>query len=272
MQPCIPRRYRAAPDRESIMTNAAGDIFGLTGKVALVTGAASGIGEGIAHLLADAGATVVLLDRNGAQAQAAAQAIGRGAIARQLDVADEAAVVTTLADVIAELGAPWLLVNCAGVQDRVYLLEGTGADWDRNYEVNLRGAFFCLREVAKAMIAAGVKGRIVNITSVAASAPIMIGLSAYAASKHGLLGLTRSAAMELMEHGITVNSLQPGGVMTPGSRNAAGPGGSGRAAQVPVMGWPEPREIGGAVLYFASALAGRTTGQTLAVDAGFLIG
>lgn len=252
--------------------NAVEQMMGLSGKVALVTGGASGIGAGIAGVLADAGARVVVLDRNGAGARAVAEDLPGGALAREIDIADEAAVTAAIAALVAELGAPWLLVNCAGVQDRVALLDGTAADWDRNYEVNLRGAFFCLREVAKAMIAAGVKGRVVNITSVAATAPIMVGLSAYAASKHGLLGLTRSAAMELLEHGITVNSVQPGGVMTPGAMNAKGPAGSGRAAQMPVMGHVTPPEIGGAVLYFASQLAGRTTGQTLAVDGGYLIG
>lgn len=253
------------------MSGALDNLFGLDGKVALVTGGASGIGEGIAGLLADAGARVVVMDRNGPLAEEVAGRIGRGAIACTLDVTDEAAVTAAIAEVVAAVGAPWLLVNCAGVQDKVYLLDGTGADWDRNYEVNLRGAFFCLREAAKAMIAAGVRGRIVNITSIAATLPVMPGLSAYASSKHGLLGLTRSAALELLEHGITVNSLQPGGVITPGTINARGPRPDSRAGVPSPLGWCTPQDMGGAVLYFASALAERTTGQTLVVDGGYAI-
>lgn len=248
------------------------DMMGLAGKVALVTGGASGIGEGIARVLAEAGARVIVLDRNLPGAETVAASLGGGAVARALDVADEAAVTASLADVVGQFGAPWLLVNCAGVQDRVALLDGTAADWDRNYEVNLRGAFFCLREVARAMIAGGVPGRIVNITSVAATAPTMIGLSAYSASKHGMLGLTRSAALELAEHGITVNSVQPGGVITPGALASNGPAPSGRASEEPPLGRVVPEQIAGAVLYFASALAARTTGQTLAVDAGYQLG
>lgn len=246
-------------------------MIGLTGKVALVTGGASGIGEGIAQVLAGAGARVVVLDRNLAGAQQVAASLGGGALAREIDIADELSVTAAIAGLVAEIGAPWLLVNCAGVQDRVMMLDATAADWDRNYQVNLRGSFFCLREAAKAMIAAGVRGRIVNITSVAATAPIMPGLSAYAASKHGLLGLTRSAAMELFEQGITVNSVQPGGIMTPGALGATGPDPSERASAEPVLGRVTPNDIGGAVLYFSSVIAAHTTGQTLAVDSGYLI-
>lgn len=247
-------------------------MIGLAGKVAFVTGGASGIGKGISEILAEAGARIVVLDRDLKGGEAVAADLGGGAIARSLDIRNEASVTAAIAALVAEVGAPWLLVNCAGVQNRVSLLEGTSADWDRNYEVNLRGAFFCLREAARAMIAAGGGGRIVNITSLAATAPVMAGLSAYAATKHGLLGLTRSAALELLEHRITVNSVQPGPVPTPGAKNAAGPAPSGRITQPPIMGRISAEEIGGAVLYFASALAGRTTGQTLVVDGGYLLG
>ena len=247
-------------------------MIGLRGKVAFVTGAASGIGKGIAAVLADAGATIIVLDRDLPAAEAVAADLGNGASAQFLDVTDEACVGTAIAALVERFGAPWLLVNCAGVQDRVRLLDSTAADWDRNYQVNLRGALFCLRDVAKAMIAAGAGGRIVNITSLAATTPVMAGLSAYSASKHGMLALTRSAALELLDHGITVNSVQPSAVGTAGARNASGPAPSGRITQEPPLGRVTTADIAGAVLYFASALAGRTTGQTLAVDAGYLLG
>lgn len=247
-------------------------MFDLGGRVALVTGGASGIGEGIARVLADAGARVVVLDRDEGRAQAVAASLGGDALARGLDIADEAAVVAAMAEIVALVGAPWLLVNCAGVQDRLDLLDGTGPYWDRMYEVNIRGSFVCLREAAKAMIAAGVRGRIVNITSTSASFAVMPGLAAYAASKHALHGLTMNAALELAGYGITVNSVQPGGVMTPGAMNATGPAPSLRAQQEPPLGMVQPEDIGGAVLYFASDIAARTTGQALAVEAGFHLG
>jgi len=248
------------------------EMFGLAGRVALVTGGASGIGEGIARVLAEAGARVVVLDRDEGGAEAVAASLGRDALARSLDIADEAAVAATITKLAGLLGAPWLLVNCAGVQDRLDLLDGTGPYWDRMFEVNVRGSFFCLREVAKAMIAGGVRGRIVNITSTSASFAVMPGLAAYAASKHGLHGLTMNAALELAEHGITVNAIAPGGVGTPGAMNATGPAPSLRAQQEPPLGRVEPADIGGAVLYFASPIASRTTGQSLAVEAGFHLG
>ena len=248
------------------------DIFGLQGRTAIVVGGASGIGAGIARMLADAGARVTIMDRAGSAAGEVAAGLGDQARAAAVDVTDEEGLVAAFAGVFEQAGTPWLLVNCAGVQDRVLLTEGASADWDRNFAVNLRGSFLCLREVSKQMIAGGGGGRIVNITSTSGAAPVMRGLSAYSASKAGANALTRSAAFELMEHGITVNAVMPGGVDTPGARAAKGPPGSGRALDPPVLGYCTPEDIGAAVLYFASPMAGRCTGTTLAVDGGFLLG
>jgi len=243
-------------------------MFGLDGRIAIVTGGASGIGRGIAEMLAGAGAHVVVADRDAASAEAAAGAIGGSVVA--LDVADEASVVRAFGDVGRTLGAPWLLVNCAGVQDRVLLLDATAAEWDRFQSVNLRGTFLCLREGGRAMVAAGRGGRIVNIASQSARVAMMPGLGPYAASKAGVVGLTQSAAFELADHGITVNAVLPGGVDTPGGRGAGGTPPSGPALRMPPpLGMCTPADIAAAVLYLGSPGAGRISAQSILVDGGW---
>ena len=207
------------PDRKGI--------YGFDGQLVLVTGGASGIGAGIAQVLAEAGATVVIADIDGARAREQAATLvqaGYEAGHVRMDLADEASVVRGCAEVFAAFGAPWVLVNNAGLQDRQLLLEGTAAEWDRVNAVNSRGAFLMTREVARAMVGAGRGGRIVNIGSAAMIGSITRGHAVYAASKAALLGLSRASALELVEHAITVNTILPGGVVTPGSIGARGPG------------------------------------------------
>ncbi|WP_232475824.1 SDR family NAD(P)-dependent oxidoreductase [Flavisphingomonas formosensis] len=243
-------------------------LFGLAGRVAIVTGGASGIGRGIAQVLAGAGAHVVVADRDGAQAEAVAAEIGGSAAT--VDIAEEDSVEQAFAGIAAAPGGPWLLVNCAGVQDRVMLLEASAAAWDRFQAVNLRGTFLCLREGAKAMIGAGRGGRIVNIASQSARVAMLNGLGPYAASKAGVVGLTQSAAFELAEHGITVNAVLPGGVDTPGGRGAKGTPPSGPGLRFPPpLGMCTPEDIAAAVLYLGSPGAGRISAQSIVVDGGW---
>ena len=248
--------------------------FDLTGKLALVTGGASGIGAGIAAVLAEAGATVVVLDRDGAGARRAAEELtraGHKARAAHVDLAEEASIVKACADVISEYGAPWILVNNAGLQDRQLLLEGTAAEWDRMNAVNARGPFLMTREVARTMVGARHGGRIVNVASAALVGSIIKGLVAYSGSKGALLALSRASAFELAEHGITVNTLLPGGVATPGAIGAKGPPAEGPARRRPPLGMCEPRDMGAAVLYFASPGARHVTNQVLTVDGGWTL-
>jgi NAD(P)-dependent dehydrogenase (short-subunit alcohol dehydrogenase family) len=248
--------------------------FDLDGKVALVTGGGGGIGAGIAAVLAEAGATVVIADRDEAGARREASTLsqnGHRAGAVHVDLADEPSVVRACAEVIDRYGAPWILVNNAGVQDRELLLEGTASEWDRTSAINARGPFLMTREIARAMAAAGRGGRIVNIGSAALVGSLIKGLAAYSASKGALLGLSRASAFELVELAITVNTVLPGGVATPGAIGAKGPAAEGPARRRPPLGTCEPRDIGAAVLFFASPAARYVTNQTLTVDGGWSV-
>lgn len=248
--------------------------FNLNGKLALVTGGASGIGIGIAAVLAEAGATVVIADINADNARREVKTLtdaGHRAGYVQLDLADEASIVRGCAEAVAQFGAPWVLVNNAGLQDRELLLEGSAEHWDRTHDVNARGPFFMTREIARAMVAAGQGGRIVNVASAVLTGSIIKGLAAYAGSKGALLALSGASAFELAEHKITVNTVLPGGVVTPGGMAAKGPVSDGPARRALPLGRCEPRDIGAAVCFFAAPAARYITNQVIAVDGGFSV-
>jgi NAD(P)-dependent dehydrogenase (short-subunit alcohol dehydrogenase family) len=248
--------------------------FDLANKVAIVTGGASGIGLGIAALLAEAGATVVIADYNLEAARHEAGALtqaGMSAGSVRVDLAEESSIVDACAQVASEYGAPWILINNAGIQDREPLLEGTAAEWDRMNAVNARGPFLMTREVARAMIKAGQGGRIINIATAGLRGSIVKGLACYVGSKGALLGLSRASAFELAEHKITVNLVLPGGVGTPGAIAAKGPPPEGPGRRRPPLGMCEPCDIAAAVVFFASPAARCITNQVVAVDGGFSV-
>ena len=189
-------------------------LLDLTGKVAIVTGSASGMGRETARYFAAAGASVIVADRDEAPAQAVAVELrdsGAKALAVRVDIADEASVIGLMERTVAAFGGLDILVNNAAIQDRAKLEDITVEFWDRVQSVNLRGTFLCLREAARIMRDQGRGGAVVNVASTSAVHPVMVGLTAYAAAKAGVTALTRNAALELAAAGIRVNAVLPVG-------------------------------------------------------------
>ena len=251
------------------------EAFSLAGRVAFVTGGGNGIGVGIVSMLAEAGATVVIADRDEAAAKAQAEVLierGHRAGSVGVDLADEVALVAACQDAIARFGVPWILVNNAAIHDRQLLLEATAEEWDRLHAINARAPFLLTRELGRAMVERGEGGRIVNVATAGLRGSIVKGLAAYVGSKGSLLGLSQISAFELAEHGITVNTVLPGAVATPGARNAKGPAPDGPARRaLPLGPICEPSDIAAAVYFFATPAARYITNQVIAVDAGFSV-
>ncbi|ELP65195.1 SDR family NAD(P)-dependent oxidoreductase [Streptomyces turgidiscabies] len=240
----------------------------LQGKVAVVTGGARGIGRGIATVLAAKGAAVAVWDLNTEGAEETVALIvkeGGTAIAVGGDAADAEAVAASAARTRNELGPVTILVNNAGTTAYEPFTSISEAAWDRMIGINLKGPFLVTRELVPDMVEAG-WGRIVNISSSSAQtgAPSM---AHYAASKGGVIGLTRALAVEYIEKGITVNHVPPGFIDTPLVRQ--GPVDvDAVAAMMPMKRAGTPEDIAHAVAYLASEEASYVTGQTLSANGG----
>jgi 3-oxoacyl-[acyl-carrier protein] reductase len=242
----------------------------LAGQVALVTGAGRGIGKTIALRLAAEGADVAVLDLDPATAEATAgeiRALGHRGLAVSADVSDPVAVDAAVRGIVQELAKIDVLVNNAGVEKRAAILDITPADWQLQLDVNLSGTFYCTQAAAKDMATRGY-GRIVNISSVAG----LIGpidLAAYGAAKAGIIGLTRAAALDLADYGITVNAIAPGPIETElmlGVWTAEALRERPQHGAIARFGTVE--EIAHAALFLASPESGFITGTTIAVDGG----
>lgn len=253
------------------------DLLELSGKVALVTGAAGGIGEAAARRLHEAGASVVVTDINieGAQAVAASLNEGRdsSAHAAKLDISKADEVTAVFDEAIAKFGTLDILVNNAGIFPMVQFADMTEDDFMKVINVNLRGVFLCTKVAAEHMKQQK-SGNIINITSIDAIHPSMTGLAHYDASKHGVWGFTKNVALELAPHNIRVNAIAPGGVATPGTGAVKGEIPAAMEAftkQIPLSRFAQADEIGKVVLFLASDMASYMHGEQVVVDGGRLL-
>lgn len=248
--------------------------MGLSGKVALVTGARRGLGKAIALAMARAGAQVAVNDvadgaRESEQAAQEIRALGRKALVVAADVTDAAQVKAMIERVVAQAGGLDVLVNNAGITRDALLIRMTEEDWRQVLDVNLTGAFLCTRAAAKHMIRHG--GAIVNISSVVGLAGNP-GQANYAASKAGIIGLTKSCARELASRGVRVNAVAPGFIESPMTDKLPQQARERWLSQIPLARLGTAEDVAAAAVFLASPVASYITGQVLCVDGGLITG
>jgi NAD(P)-dependent dehydrogenase (short-subunit alcohol dehydrogenase family) len=246
---------------------------GITGRVALVTGASSGLGMRFARVLAASGARVVLAARREDRLRELAaelQADGAEAMILKLDVGTVADIRAGFAAVAERLGPVEILVNNAGISRQARLEDVTEADYDEVMDTNLKGAFFAAQAAARQMIAHGVAGRIVNIASVAGLRPLG-QLGTYSMSKAAMVQMTKAMAREWGRHGINTNAICPGYIETEISADFIGTeGGRKLLASLPRRRFGEPRDLDGLLLLLCAGEAARfLNGSVIAADDGF---
>lgn len=257
-------------------------LLSLSGKTAIVTGGSEGIGFAICNRLGEAGARVVIAARHEDGAKKAVEELSQKGITAMYvvtDVSVEEEVKRLVTETVQTYGSIDILVNDAGIFPYAPLSELTSELFDRVVAVNLRGVFLTTKYVSEQMVKAGNGGKIINITSIDALHPSMMGLSHYDATKHGVWGFTKNVAIELAKNKIWVNAVAPGGIMTPGAAAM-------QAGETPVhlernpeptpmdiamgrMGVPD--DIGKVVLFLASDMASYMTGTQIVVDGGYLL-
>lgn len=258
-------------------------LYDLAGRKAVITGAARGIGKAVAHLLAAAGASVLVADILEKGAQECAAEIRRDdgkAVACAVDVSQEQAVKQMYDIAQQHFGTVDILVHGAAIFPKHPLLDISVDQWDRIQAVNLRGSMLVMREAIRRMREGGTGGAIVNISSISGEREVVFHNAAYGASKAGTTNLTRAAALEFGGDHIRVNAVLPGGTATEGAREATeamkesgmelkGP--MTQQARVPLGTMGTPDDIAAACLFLVSPAARYITGQCLAVDGGFLV-
>lgn len=255
------------------------ELLDLSGKAAIVTGGAKGIGKGIAYRLAEAGAAVLVADTDEEAAQQTANELadkGWKVAASKTDVSSEAEVQAMIDACKKQFGGVDILVNNAGIYPPKPVAQMTEDEFEKVMHVNLRSCFLTTKHVSEAMKERG-GGRIINITSIDALHPSMVGLAHYDASKHGMWGFTKNSALELSQNKIWVNAIAPGGIATPGVQAMQGDGPANPEmiqafmAKIPMHRMGEPDEIGTVALFLASDMSSYLTGSQIVVDGGALL-
>ncbi|MBY5892712.1 D-threitol dehydrogenase [Rhizobium ruizarguesonis] len=245
--------------------------FSLGGKVALVTGGASGIGDAIASAFAAKGAVVGVIDINESVATSKADALGNGAKAFVCDVSNPQSVEAVIAAAQAAFAHIDIVVNSAGVAMLAPAEDLTLEAWDRTIDINLKGTFLVSQAAGRVMLKAGKGGRIINIASQAGTVAIDQHV-AYCASKFGVIGLSKTLAAEWGKHGITVNTISPTVVLTELGRKAwDNPRGEELKKRIPTGRFAYPEEIAAAAVFLASSGAEMINGADLLVDGGYTI-
>ncbi len=256
-------------------TTPLGKLIDLTGRSAIVTGGAMGIGLGIARRLHEAGASVLVADLDLAASEHATEALravrADSALTVRCDVSDPESVEGMVHTAVESFGGVDILVNNAGIFPMLPLKDLDVETFRRVIDVNLTGLFLCTKAVSARMIAQGRGGRIVNVTSIDALHPSMVGLAHYDASKHGAWGFTKNIALELAPHNIAVNAIAPGGIRTPGTGDMDEAALAGFEAMIPMRRMGDPDDIGRAALFLACELSSYVTGAQIVVDGGRLL-
>jgi NAD(P)-dependent dehydrogenase (short-subunit alcohol dehydrogenase family) len=248
--------------------------FALDGRVAIVTGGKRGIGKAIALALAEAGADVAVCSRalDDGRLEATAEEIrqlGRRSLAIQADVRERASIEEMVARVVAEFGTIDIMVNNAGVQVEVPLIEVKEEDWDFIHSTNLKGCLFCCQEVSRVMVKQK-RGNIINIASIGGLRPCL-NLGGYDTSKAGVIMLTQSLASELARDNIRINTICPGYIMTEMNQYLLDNPDLLRMTETSILlgRWAEPREIAAVAVFLASDASSYMTGSAVVVDGGF---
>lgn len=249
------------------------DQFRLDGRIALVTGGSKGLGYSMATALAQAGADVAICSRHLDEARTAAGEIaastGKRIVGFEADVTNRASIVNLAAECANTLGAVDILINNAGINIRKPAPQLTEEDWDAVVDISLKGSFLCSQIFLPGMMERG-WGRIVMMGSLLSFAGIG-GRTPYAAAKSGLLGLSRTLALECAAQGVTVNCLCPGPFETPMNRVLMNdpPAYQAFLEKIPAGRWGQPEELGGAIVFLCSPASAFMTGSSLTMDGGW---
>ena len=255
-----------------------GHYFDLSGRVALVTGAGRGIGMGMAIALADAGADIACLyNTRYSDIQQAIEARGRRFLPIQLDLTTATpAQITAVVDAVTTgLGRLDILVNNAGIIRRTEAIDYSVADWEATLQINLNSVFFLSQAAARAMmeqpIEQGFRGKIIQVASVLAFQG-GIRVPAYTAAKHALVGMTQALGNEWARHGINVNAIAPGYIVTDNTEALRNDPDRSKAIldRIPAGRWGEPADLAGVTIFLASAASNYVSGSTIVVDGGWL--